>query len=534
MSSQFDYLIVGGGAAGCVLANRLSENGKKQVLLLEAGLEDSDPFIHMPKGIGKVTRKPHLTWPFEAKSAEGSNSPPKIWLRGKVLGGSSSINGLMYVRGQPADFDELARQSSADWDWEHISTAYKALEGHELGATSTRGANGPLKLSLPNDRHSVLDDLILSAAEQGVPQQQDINEPDDAPKIGYASRTIWRGRRQSAAVAFLRPAQKRANLQIKTGATVSHIIMNGTCAVGVVADGHEIHAHRVILCAGTFGSPAILQRSGIADAHLLRALSIPIVADRPSVGANLTEHGGLMLQWQVKPGLSTNKEYRGWRAVANGIRYYLTRGGPLASATFDVGAAFTTHHSLDRPNAQLLAAPFSLDLRSPSPAVHSEPGIQMVVYPLRPRARGHVRIRSKDPSVLPEVILDHFADPTDRRELVDTVRFVRRLMATNPIARHVVRELRPGPEHDTDDEILAEYRSLVVAAYHAAGTCRMGADPDSVVDPYTRVRGVQKLHVVDLSIAPFVLSGNTFGPVVALAWRAADLIMTLDQTDDQI
>lgn len=515
-SIQPDIIIVGGGAAGCVLANRLSADPDLQVLLIEAGPPDRNPMIHMPKGVGKVLADPGHIWSYQVRGREGDNRAPASWVRGKTLGGSSSTNGMMYVRGKPDDFDDFAALTSSDWSWDEISRCYTELEG-EAG----------LRTSLPPERPE-LNAVIFAGEEMGLEIADDPNDPACSHAVGYCPQTVWKGRRQSAAAAFLTPVRERANLVVETGVTIDKVLIEDGKTVGVAGlrngEPVEWHAPEIVLSAGTFGSPAILQRSGIGDRALLENLGIICKVALPEVGENLFEHCGITLQWKTLPGMSLNKAYSRPRLLANAVRYYLTHSGPLASGTFDVVGWFRTDGKKGRPNAQMLFAPHSIDRTAKSMATESFPGIQAVIYPLRPRARGRVAITSKNPTDLPAGTIDFFTDEDDRRELVDTVRFVRRLAQTDPLSRIIVSETRPGPATQADDQIIDAYRNLGTPAYHAAGTCRMGSDEKAVVDPRCRVRGIEGLKVVDLSIAPIMPAGNTFGPVCAMAWRAAELI----------
>lgn len=532
-----DVLIVGGGAAGCVLAERLSRDPDRTVLLLEAGPVDDHPMIHMPKGVGKILADPGHVWAYPVGGGAGDNRAPRPWLRGKVLGGSSSVNGMMYVRGQPGDYEALAQTAGDDWNWSEFARIFEEIERHELGPGDHRGVDGPLGISVPPNDNAMLDALIAAGTQNGLAATTDFNTPDDAARIAYCPQTIWRGRRQSASGAFLDRARGRPNLTIRTGALVDRVTFDGNRAraVEAIIDGKRetLSARRIILSAGTFGSPAILQRSGIGPADLLVSLGIDCIADRNDVGGNLREHCGLTMQWRTAPGTSRNREYSGWRLLWNGVRYYLNHSGPLAIATFELGATFRTHPGADRPDAQLLAVPHSIDRSKTTMAMERFPGMQAVIYPLRPRARGRVRITSRDPHALPASDIDFFADADDRLELIDTVRFVRRLVASRPVADLVVAETRPGPEIESDEQILDAYREHGIPAYHAAGTCRMGRDAASVVDPMTRVRGTSGLHVVDLSIAPQIPSGNTLAPVLAMAVRAGELIERLEHQDER-
>lgn len=525
----FDYVIVGAGAAGCVLANRLSEDASVTVALLEAGPPDTHPFIHMPKGLAKVMADPKHLWVYGSEPGPATNGTSETWVRGRVLGGSTSVNGMMYVRGQPADFEALAELAGPGWGWDRIGAAYAALEAHELGGAPTRGAAGPLKVSLPDHRDALTDAMVTAGGALGWPVKDDVNAPDDDEAVGYAPRTIHKGRRQSAAVAFLNPAKRRANLAIRTNVVVDRVTFDGTRATGVrvLAAGRpaEIGARReVILAGGAMASPGILERSGVGDPERLEALGIPLVHASPAVGENLSEHRGLILQWKLKRPGSQNREFSGWRLLRSTLRYYLMKDGPMAAAAYEIGAWFKSRPGANRPDAQFLIAPFSFDFASGRAELETFPGMNAVTYPLRPSSRGSLHIVSTDPEAPPHLEPNYRDTEEDRAIMVSAVRTMRRYVQQAPLADFVEAETMPGPAFETDAEILDAYDRFGTCGYHAVGTCRMGSDDASVVDPRLRVRGVSGLRVMDTSVMPFILSGNTNGPTMAMAWRAADLI----------
>jgi choline dehydrogenase len=527
----FDYVIVGAGAAGCVLAYRLSENPALKVALIEAGPRDTHPFIAMPKGLAKVMADPAHLWVHMSKPEDSTAGQTEAWVRGRVLGGSSSVNGMMYVRGQPADFDSIAERSSDDWSWDHIGKAYAALENHELGAGETRGDKGPLKVSMPTIRDRLSDAQVSAARAMGWEISADTNAPTDVPRFGYAPRTIYKGKRQSAATAFLRPIENRPNLTILTDRVVQRVVFDKTRAAGVEAKsptGVEIveATREVIICGGAMASPGILERSGIGDRARLEALGVPVVHHSPQVGEGLIEHRGLIMQWKLKDAsLSQNREFSGWRLLRAVARYYLTGGGPMSSAAYEIGGWFKTDAGLNRPDAQMLVAPYSFDMATHRASLEAFPGMNAVVYPLRPISRGAIHIETLDPNTPAAFSPNYRATEQDRKAMIGAIRVVREWAAKTPIKDLIVEETLPGPSIQTDAEILEAYDKLGTCGYHAIGSCRMGKDAASVVDPELRVRGVEGLRVMDTSIMPSIPSGNTNGPTMAMAWRAADVIL---------
>ena len=525
-----DYVIVGGGAAGCVLAYRLSADPTIRVTLIEAGPRDRHPFISMPKGLAKVMQDPAHLWVHASKPEDSTAGQSEMWVRGRVLGGSSAVNGMMYVRGQPADFDAIAEVSSDDWDWAHIEAAYRGLENHELGAADHRGAGGPLNISMPTMRDRLSEAQIAAGEAMGWTRKADVNQPDNDVGVGYAPRTIWKGKRQSAATAFLRPAEKRPNLTILTGHVADRILFDGKRAVAVecLHDGQPVRinaAQEIIICGGAMASPALLERSGIGSQARLEALGIEVVHDNPEVGENLIEHRGLIMQWKLSGEYSQNREFSGWRLLRATLRYYLTGDGPMSAAAYEIGGWFKTRPGLNRPDAQMLIAPFSFDFAKQRSDVERHPGMNAVIYPLRPTSRGSIHIETRDPEAAASFSPNYRSTEDDRAAMIGAVRIMRDYVKRAPLAEMVAEETMPGPAYASDAEILTAYDQFGSCGYHAIGSCRMGKDAASVVDPALRVRGVEGLRIMDTSIMPAIPAGNTQGPTMAMAWRAADIIL---------
>jgi choline dehydrogenase len=521
---DFDYIIVGAGSAGCVLANRLTANKRHSVLLLEAGPEDRNPWIHIPLGAGKLRAHTGVNWCFETVP-EATMANRRLPIpRGRVLGGSSSINGMVYVRGQQQDYDGWAQLGCRGWAWDDVLPYFKRSEDNARGASSFHGAGGQLRVSDVAERHEVCDAIIDACTALGIPYNEDINGPTQEG-IGYLQATIHGGRRQSTATAFLKPVRGRPNLAVRTGAHADKVVFNGTRAAGVQYRTGSIREtatarREVILAAGAIGSPHLLELSGIGDPHRLRDLDIAVVQANPGVGEKLQDHFLTGSSWRLRGTRTVNERTHGLRAAAEGVRYALSRSGVLALPIALATAFVRALPGADLPDVQLQIMPMSFDgVRSQ--VLNDFPGVTIWMCILRPESRGSVHAVSADPTVAPAIWQNQLATEKDCTLAVAGLELGRTIMAYRTLERYREAEIKPGP----DANLLTYARTQGGTCYHPVGTCRMGTDPHAVTDPALKVRGVAGLRVVDASIMPRIVSGNTNAPVIMIAEKASDMIL---------
>jgi choline dehydrogenase len=529
--SDFDYVVVGGGTAGCVLANRLSEDARRRVLVLEAGPRDNYLWIHIPIGYGKTMFHPDYNWGFYTDPEPSMHGRRIYWPRGRGLGGSSSINGLIYVRGQPADYDRWAAAGNAGWGWRDVLPYFIRSEDNSRGASPMHGAGGPLSCTDIGARHELIDAIIDGAGELGVPRTDDFNAGDQEG-AGYYQLFTRHGWRCSAAVGYLKPARRRANLAVETNAQATRVLFDGRRAIGVeYRQGGETKTVRagreVILAAGALQSPQLLQLSGVGDPAHLNAFDVPVVHALPGVGANLQDHLQLRLLYRCTKPITTNDDLNSWwRSLRIGAQWLFARSGPLAVGINQGGLFTRVLPESATPDVQFHFATLSADLAGAKP--HPFPGFTFSVCQLRPSSRGRVAIASADPLDAPSMQPNYLTTPDDQRCAIAAVRFARKLAATRALRPYVAEEVRPGKAmDDADDASVLEFcREYGATIFHPSGTCKMGPDDDAaaVVDARLRVRGVEALRVVDCSIMPTLVSGNTNAPVVMIAEKASDMI----------
>lgn len=524
----FDYVIVGAGSSGCVLANRLSADGRCKVLLLEAGPKDNYLWIHIPIGYGKTMFHKAYNWGFYTDPEANMHDRRIYWPRGRGLGGSSSINGLIFIRGQSDDYDHWAQLGNTGWDWNSVLPYFMKSEHNSRGASETHGGDGPLWSSDIKEKSELMEAIIRGAGELGVPRTDDFNSGSQEG-AGYFQLFTHNGWRISSAVAYLKPARARKNLHIETDAHATGVILEGRKAVGVRyrQNGvmHEVRAAReVILSAGSLQSPQLLQLSGIGPAELLRRHGIEVVHDLPGVGQNLQDHLQFRLMYRISKPITTNDDLRTLAGQARiGLKWLMTGAGPLGIG-INQGGLFTRVLPGSRtPDIQFHFGTLSAEQAGGKP--HDWSGCTFSVCQLRPESRGSVEIRSADPMLPPSMRPNYLAAETDRICAVEAIKYARRLAETDALKPYIESEYKPGAAVHSDGDILEFARESGATIFHPTGTCKMGSDPMAVTDASLRVHGIAGLRVVDCSIMPTLVSGNTHAPAVMIAEKASDMIL---------
>lgn len=524
---DYDYIIIGAGSAGCVLANRLTESGRYSVLLLEAGPRDTNPWIHIPLGYGKLFAEPRVNWMYQSEPEPELNGRCVFTPRGKVLGGSSSINGLVHIRGQREDFDEWARLGNSGWSYDDVLPYFRKSESFQHGGSAWHGHSGPLAVSELPDRHLLCDSFIRAAGDIGLERNDDFNGARQEG-AGYYHATARHGRRQSSAVAYLRPARGRKQLRIETSVLAKRICFEGTRAVAVEYehDGRtrQTRAGReVLLCAGSINSPQLLQLSGVGPAELLRRHGVAVVLDAPGVGTGLQDHFYVRTVWKCNAPITFNDAIGSIRGrIATGLRYALLRRGPLTVSGGYAGAFVRSRPEASRPDVQVYFINFSTDKMGTR--LHPFPAFTVSMSPLRPQARGSVQIRSADVRDAPMIRYNYMSTEDDRQTVIAGLKTIQSLMESPAMQAHVLQRYAPAAGRLSDQDWLDYARQVGGTVYHPTSTCRMGQDRMAVVDERLRVRGVSGLRVIDASVMPNVVSGNTNAATIMIAEKAADLI----------
>jgi len=527
MEGDFDHVIVGAGSAGSVLAERLSADGRARVLVLEAGGSDRRFFVQMPLGYGKLFYDPSVNWCYRTEPDPGLAGQRDYWPRGKVLGGSSSINAMVWIRGHASDYEDWRAAGNPGWGWDEVRDAYRQLERIEDGGNDWRGADGPLFIrSNRQHAHPLVEPFLAACESLGLQRNPDFNGAEQEG-VGTYQMTIRDGRRNSAARAFLRPALKRRNVALRTNAQVTRVLLEGRRAVGVEYrwKGRTLRAMagEVILAGGAINSPQLLMLSGIGPGADLRALGLPVVLDQPNVGAHLNDHQGLNYTFRMTVPTMNDVLRPWWGKLAVGLRYLATRSGPLATSINHAGGFFRTDPALTRPNMQLYLQAFSTlvpregerPVLSPDPF----PGLSIGLSNCRPTSRGRIALASADPFTAPRIFANAYGTDHDVAEMLAAVKMLRRIAAAPPLAGLIAEELRPGPQVTRDDDLITDFRARSGTVYHPSCTCRMGPDPaQAVVDARLRVHGVTGLRVCDASAFPTLIGGNTNAPAILMGW----------------